>query len=48
MKPQDQYLGFVAYRELSELVAREVEDLKRDGRDLPPPATRPMREAVPA
>jgi hypothetical protein len=37
-----------AYRELSDLVAREVDDLQRDGRDLPPPATRPMREAVPA
>lgn len=36
-----------AYRQLSELVAEEVADLQRAGQDLPPPATRPMREAVP-
>jgi hypothetical protein len=37
-----------AYRQLAELVAEEVADLQRAGGDLPPPATRPMREAVPA
>lgn len=37
-----------AYRELSALVAQEVEDLQHAGKELPPPTTRPMREAVPA
>ena len=37
-----------AYRQLRELVVEEVEQLQRAGRDLPPPSTRPMRDAVPA
>jgi hypothetical protein len=37
-----------AYRQLSELVREEVMDLSRQGRSLPEPATRPMRDAVPA
>lgn len=37
-----------AYRRLCALVLEEVEQLGRDGRELPPPSTRPMREAVPA
>jgi predicted RNase H-like HicB family nuclease len=37
-----------AYRQLCELVAEEVEQLQRDGKPLPQPMTRPMREAVPA
>jgi len=35
-----------AYRQLTELVREEVEELHRDGKPLPEPATRPMREAV--
>ena len=35
-----------AYRQLTELVREEVEQLHRDGKPLPEPATRPMREAV--
>jgi predicted RNase H-like HicB family nuclease len=35
------------YHQLCELVAEEVEDLRREGKDLPPPSTRPMRDAVP-
>ena len=34
------------YRQLAELVRAEVEELQRDGKQLPEPATRPMREAV--
>jgi len=37
-----------AYRQLTELVREEVEDLRRDGKPLSEAATRPMREAVPA
>lgn len=37
-----------AYRQLLALVAEEVLDLQRSGKDLPPPETRPMRDAVPA
>ncbi len=32
------------YRELRELVRAEIEELKSAGKELPPPATRPMRE----
>jgi predicted RNase H-like HicB family nuclease len=34
------------YHQLAELVREEVEDLRREGKPLPQPATRPMREAV--
>jgi predicted RNase H-like HicB family nuclease len=34
------------YHQLAELVHEEVEDLRKEGKPLPPPATRPMREAV--
>jgi hypothetical protein len=37
-----------AYRQLSALVAEEVEELQREGKALPPANTRPMRDAVPA
>ena len=37
-----------AYRQVAELVREEVEDLRREGKPLPEPATRPMREAVQA
>ncbi len=37
-----------AYGQICALVAEEVEALQREGRELPPPSTRPMREAVPA
>jgi hypothetical protein len=36
------------YRQLCELVVEEVQELQRAGKELPPPSTRPMREAVPA
>ncbi len=36
------------YRQLTALVAEKVEDLQRAGKELPPPSTRPMRDAVPA
>jgi predicted RNase H-like HicB family nuclease len=36
------------YRELCALVAEEVEQLLAEGKELPAPSTRPMREAVPA
>ena len=36
------------YHQLTALVAEEVEDLQRAGKELPPPSTRPMRDAVPA
>ena len=32
------------YRELRQLVAEEIKQLVADGKDLPPPITRPMRE----
>ena len=35
-----------AYRLLGGLVREEIASLLEDGRDLPEPATRPMREAV--
>lgn len=34
------------YRELRRLIEQEVADLSAAGKDLPVPATRPMREAV--
>lgn len=37
-----------AYRQLCALVTGEVEELRREGKTLPAPNTRPMREAVPA
>ena len=37
-----------AYRQLCLLVADEVAELQREGKELPPPTTRPMREVVPA
>jgi hypothetical protein len=37
-----------AFRQLSSLVVEEVEELQREGKSLPAPTTRPMREAVPA
>ena len=36
------------YHQLTQLVCEEVEELIRAGKTLPEPATRPMREAVPA
>lgn len=36
------------YHELCGLVAEEVEQLRAEGKELPAPGTRPMREAVPA
>ena len=35
-----------AYRELCALVREEVEDLRQASHELPPPSTRPMRDAV--
>ena len=35
-----------AFRELCALVREEVEDLRHASKELPPPNTRPMREAV--
>ena len=32
------------YRELCGLVRAEIEELVKTGKELPPPATRPMRE----
>jgi predicted RNase H-like HicB family nuclease len=37
-----------AFQKLCTLVAEEVEELTRAGKKLPPPSTRPMRDAVPA
>jgi len=34
------------YHELCVLVREEVEQLRQDGKELPAPGTRPMREAV--
>jgi hypothetical protein len=36
-----------AYSRLCALVREEVENLRADGKELPVPGTRPMREAVP-
>ena len=36
-----------AYARLCSLVREEVEQLRHDGKSLPAPGTRPMREAVP-
>jgi predicted RNase H-like HicB family nuclease len=36
------------HRQLTELVREEVEGLGREGKPLPEPVTRPMREVVPA
>jgi len=36
------------YRQLCSLVEEEVEQLLRDGKELPMASTRPMRDAVPA
>jgi len=36
------------FQELCTLVAEEVEELHSAGRGLPPPSTRPMRDAVSA
>jgi hypothetical protein len=35
-----------AYHQLTRLVCDEVEELRREGKPMPDPATRPMREAV--
>ena len=35
-----------AYASLCVLVREELEDLRRAGKEIPTPATRPMREAV--
>jgi len=35
-----------AYHQLCLLVREEVEQLRQDGKELPAPGTRPMREAV--
>jgi predicted RNase H-like HicB family nuclease len=35
-----------AYRELTDLVREEVEELRRGGKPFPKAATRPMRDAV--
>ena len=37
-----------AYSELCEMVEETVKSAEQEGISLPPPATRPMREAVPA
>ena len=37
-----------AYGELCSLVRDELAELQSAGKDLPPPNTRPMRDAVPA
>ncbi len=36
------------FAQLCDLVRDEVDELHRNGRELPEPTTRPMREAVPA
>jgi predicted RNase H-like HicB family nuclease len=36
------------YRQLCALVRDEVEQLRKDGKELPAAGTRPMRDAVPA
>jgi hypothetical protein len=35
-----------AYHQLCDLVSEEVNELRKAGKELPPPGTRPMREAV--
>ncbi len=35
-----------AYAQLCALVAEEVEELQREGKELPPASTRPMRDAI--
>jgi hypothetical protein len=35
-----------AYHQMCELVRDEVNELRKAGKELPPPGTRPMREAV--
>jgi hypothetical protein len=37
-----------AYGELCSLVRDELAELQSAGKDLPPPSTRPMRDALPA
>jgi len=37
-----------AFRQLRLLVVEEVEAFQKEGKTLPAPRTRPMREAVPA
>ena len=37
-----------AAAEGTENVTEEVDELQRQGNELPPPSTRPMRDAVPA
>ena len=37
-----------AYRQLCVLVHDEVEELRRESKELPPPSTRPMRDAISA
>ena len=37
-----------AYNTLCQLVREELEDLQKEGKTLPTPSTRPMRDAVPA
>lgn len=37
-----------AYRELCILVQNEVEELRRESKELPNPTTRPMRDAISA
>ena len=34
------------YRELCRLVREEIDELVKAGKELPPPATRPIREAA--
>lgn len=36
-----------AYQRLTEIVEDTVSSAQAEGHDLPPPSTRPMREAVP-
>ena len=36
------------YRQLCALVREEIGEIQRDGREAPPPQTRPMREALAA
>ena len=37
-----------SFSQLCELVREEVEELLRDGKELPPSTTRAMRDAIPA
>ena len=36
------------YRQLCALVREEIGEIQRNGREVPPPQTRPMREAIAA